>query len=134
MDTTVIIIIAAVLAVVVVGIVSFLGGKSITQKSNQEIEKKAEEEVKKKLADAKIAADKLIADAQRNAENTKKDKMLEAKENFIQLKAKHESEVAERNKKAIEKEIDEKEDEFKNLSNNEFSSKGGYPSIRNSKK
>ncbi len=103
MDSTIIIIIVAVLAVVA-AVVSFFVGRSITKKSNQEIESKAEEEVKKKLADAKATADKLIADAQRNAENTKKDKMLEAKENFLQLKSKHESEVAERNKKVVEKE------------------------------
>lgn len=108
MDNTLIIIIAAVLAVVAV-IAGFFVGRSVTQKSNQEIESKAEEEVKKKLSDAKTAADKLISDAQRNAENTKKDKMLEAKEHFIQLKSKHESEVAERNKKAIEKETQVKQ-------------------------
>lgn len=102
-NTTIIIIVAAVLAVVA-AFAGFFLGRSITQKSNKEIENKAEEEVKKKLADAKAAADKLVADAQRNADNTKRQKELEAKEHFLQLKSKHEAEVAERNKKGIEKE------------------------------
>lgn len=103
MDNTIIIIIAAAIAVLA-AIVGLLVGRSITQKSNQEIEQKATQEVEKKLTDANAAAEKLLADAKRNAENVKKDKMLEAKEHFLQLKSKHETEVAERNKKAIEKE------------------------------
>ncbi|MBK7149395.1 MAG: ribonuclease Y [Bacteroidetes bacterium] len=114
MDNNIIIVIAAGVAVVA-AIIGLLVGRSITQKSNSEIEAKAEEEVKKKISeakaqtdklviDAKQQADKLLADAQRNAENVKKDKMLEAKEHFIQLKGKHEIEVAERIKKATEKE------------------------------
>lgn len=103
MDTTIIIIIAAGIAVVA-AIAGLLIGRSITQKSNNDIEQKLKEEAEKKLADAKSSADKIVADAQRTAEQTKKDKMLEAKENFLQLKAKHEAEVAERNKKALEKE------------------------------
>jgi ribonuclease Y len=108
MDNTIIIIIAAAIAVLA-AIVGLLVGRSITQKTNQEIEEKATQEVEKKLADANAAAEKLLADAKRNAENVKKDKMLEAKEHFLQLKSKHESEVAERNKKAIEKETQVKQ-------------------------
>lgn len=107
-NTTIIIVIAAVLAVVA-AIVGLLVGRSITQKSNRDIEAQAQKEVDKKLADAKATAEKLIADAQRNAENAKKDKMLEAKEYSLQLKSKHEAEVAERNKKAIEKETQVKQ-------------------------
>ncbi len=114
MDNNIIIVIAAGVAVLA-AIIGLLVGRSITQKSNSEIEAKAEAEVKKKLLeakaqtdklviDAKQQADKLLADAQRNSENVKKDKMLEAKEHFIQLKGKHEIEVAERIKKATEKE------------------------------
>ncbi len=103
MDSTIIIIIAAGIAVMA-AIVGLLVGRSITQKSNVDVEKKAEEEVSKKLADAQATADKLIAEAKRNADNAKKDKELSAKEHFIQLKSKHEAEVAERNKKVVEKE------------------------------
>jgi ribonuclease Y len=103
MDNTIIIIIAAGIAVIA-AIVGLLVGRSITQKSNLDIEKKAEEEVAKKLSDAQSTADKLLADAKRNADNFKRDKELQAKENFLQLKSKHEAEVADRNKKALEKE------------------------------
>lgn len=114
MDNNIIIVIAAGVAVVA-AIVGLLVGRSITQKSNSEIEAKAQAEVDKKLAgakvqsdklimDAKAQADKILADGQRQLENTKKDKMLEAKEHYLQLKAKHETEVAERVKKATEKE------------------------------
>jgi ribonuclease Y len=109
MDSTVIIIVIAAVLVAAAAIAVVLIGRSMTQKTNLEIEAKAEEEVKKKLADAKAAADKLISDAQRNAENTKKDKMLEAKEHYLQLKTKHEAEVSERNKKAVEKETQVKQ-------------------------
>ncbi len=102
-NSTIIIIIAAGIAVMA-AIVGLLVGRSITQKSNVDVEKKAEQEVSKKLADAQAAADKLMADAKRNADNVKKDKELSAKEHFIQLKSKHEAEVAERNKKVVEKE------------------------------
>ena len=102
-STTIIIVIAAVLAVVA-AIVGLLVGRSITQKSNRDIEAQAQLEVDKKLTDAKATADKLVADAQRNAENIKKDKQLEAKEYSLELKRKHEAEVAERNKKVLDKE------------------------------
>jgi ribonuclease Y len=110
-DTTMIIIIAAGIAVMA-AIVGLLVGRSITQKSNREIEEQAKQEVEKKLADAAAAAEKILADAKRNAENVKKDKMLEAKEHFLQLKTKHESEVAERNKR-----LSEKESQLKHLQN-----------------
>lgn len=104
--TVVIIIVVAVVAAAIIGL---LVGRSITQKSNLDVEAQAKAEVEKQLTEAKSAANKLLEDAKRNAENTKKDKMLEAKENFLQLKSKHESEVAERNKKAVEKETQVKQ-------------------------
>ena len=58
MDSTIIIIIAAGIAVTA-AIVGLLVGRSITQKSNLDIEKKAAEEVSKKLNEAKATADKL---------------------------------------------------------------------------
>ncbi len=107
MDPIMIVIVAGI--AIIAAVIGLLVGRSITQKSNLDLEKQAQAEVDKKLVDAKAAADKLIADAQRNAENTKKDKMLEAKEHWLQLKSKHESEVAERNKKVIEKESELKQ-------------------------
>jgi ribonuclease Y len=100
--------IAAALAGVATG---FFIGKSSSKSSVEKIEAEAKEaankkvaDAEKKVADAKTQADKIIADAQRNGENAKKDKMLEAKEHFIQLKTKHESEVLDRNKKVAERE------------------------------
>jgi len=104
--------IAVAIAAVLVGVAAgFFFGKSSSKSDVEKIEADAKATAEKKLAEAtekvneaKSRAEKLIADAQRNAENTKKDKMLEAKEHFIQLKTKHETEVLERNKKTVEKE------------------------------
>lgn len=104
--TAVIIIVAVAVVTTIAGL---LVGRSITQKSNLDVEAQAKAAVEKQLAEAKTAADKLLEDAKRNAENIKKDKQLEAKEHWLQLKSKHESEVAERNKKAIEKETQVKQ-------------------------
>ncbi len=53
----------------------------------------------KKLAEAEDEAKKIVNDARSNAENIKKERMLEAKEKFVQLKAEHDKEVNERNRK-----------------------------------
>ena len=97
------IIVGIVLGVVGVA-VGFFAGKGATKSNVEKIEADAKSEIDKKIADAKTTAEKIIADANRTSENTKKDKMLEAKEHFIQLKSKHETETNERNKKLIEKE------------------------------
>lgn len=48
---------------------------------------------------AKQEAQKLLSNAQSNAETLKKEKLLEAKEKFVQLKAEHDKEVLEKNRK-----------------------------------
>lgn len=53
---------------------------------------------------AQDQAQKIIADAQTNAENIKREKQLEAKERFVQLKAEHDKEVLERNRRLSENE------------------------------
>src|ERR1700744_1234864 len=53
----------------------------------------------KKVEDAEQQAKKMISDAQITAENLKKEKLLEAKERFVQLKAEHDKEVLEKNRK-----------------------------------
>ena len=53
----------------------------------------------KKIEDAEAQAKKLVADAQITAENLKKEKLLEAKERFVQLKAEHDKEVLEKNRR-----------------------------------
>jgi ribonuclease Y len=52
-----------------------------------------------KIQLAEQQAQKIIADAQFNAETAKKEKLLEAKEKNVQLKAEHDKEVLERNRK-----------------------------------
>jgi ribonucrease Y len=59
---------------------------------------------KKKLEEAESLAQKIVSDAQVNAENLKKEKLLEAKEKFVQLKAEHDKEVLERNRKLSDSE------------------------------
>ncbi len=48
---------------------------------------------------------KILSDAQLSAETLKKEKLLEAKERFVQLKSEHEKEVLERNRRLADSEI-----------------------------
>ncbi len=57
---------------------------------------------KKQVEEAEQQAQKIIADGQLQAENLKKEKLLEAKEKFVQLKAEHDKDVLQRNQKIIE--------------------------------
>jgi len=59
---------------------------------------------RKKIGDAEQQAQKIVNDAQSNAETLKKEKLLEAKEKFVQLKAEHDREVLDRNRKLGESE------------------------------
>jgi ribonucrease Y len=59
---------------------------------------------KKQIEEAEIQTKKILADAQATAETLKKEKLLEAKERFVQLKAEHDKEVLDRNKKIAEME------------------------------
>ncbi len=53
----------------------------------------------KQVDEARQQTKKIIADAQVAAENLKKEKLLEAKEKFVQLKAEHDREVLEKNRR-----------------------------------
>jgi ribonuclease Y len=57
---------------------------------------------RKQIAEAEQQAKKIIADGQLQAETLKKEKLLEAKEKFVQLKSDHDREVMQRNQKLIE--------------------------------
>ena len=59
---------------------------------------------KKQIEDAEQQAQKIVADGQLQAENLKKEKLLEAKEKFVQLKSEHDREVLQRTQKANEAE------------------------------
>lgn len=53
----------------------------------------------KRITEAEQQAQKIIADGQLQAETLKKEKLLEAKEKFVQLKSDHDREVMQRNQK-----------------------------------
>ena len=89
MDVTLITTIAAILAL----IIGILLGKVIFAKST-----------KHKIDEAEQQAKKIVADAQVSAETLKKDRLLEAKEKYLQLKSEYEKEVLTRNQKISESE------------------------------
>ncbi|HEY0261382.1 MAG TPA: ribonuclease Y [Chitinophagales bacterium] len=97
------IIIAAISAVAALA-GGFFFGKSSVKNTLAKQEEELKTEADKKLAEAKKQADRILNDASRSAENIKKDKQLEAKEHFLQLKAKHDVEVNDRSKKIIDRE------------------------------
>ena len=57
-----------------------------------------------KVEEAKRQAEQILNDAQLKAESLKREKLLEAKENFVQLKSDHEKDVFERNRKIVDSE------------------------------
>ncbi|MCP9752132.1 ribonuclease Y [Ferruginibacter sp. HRS2-29] len=89
MDSTIIYIIIGV-AALVVGVIL---GKIIFAKNTE-----------KQLQEAEIQAQKIIAESQLKADTYKKERELEAKERFVQLKADHEREVLQRTQKVVESE------------------------------
>jgi ribonuclease Y len=70
-------------------VVGILGGKVLFAKNTQSRVDEAEQQAKKIVNDATTAA-----------ENLKKERLLEAKEKFVQLKAEHDKEVLEKNRRA----------------------------------
>ncbi|MBL7698870.1 MAG: ribonuclease Y [Chitinophagaceae bacterium] len=85
---------ANVLSYIIAGIALVIGiiaGKLIFSKST-----------KRKAEEAEQRSNKIISDAQLQAETLKKEKLLEAKEKFVQLKAEHDREVMDRNRKISE--------------------------------
>jgi ribonucrease Y len=90
MDANFIIWIIISLAALIAGIIA---GKFIFAK-----------DTKQRVQDAELQAQKLISDAQISAETLKKEKLLEAKERFVQLKAEHDREVLDRTRKMGEAE------------------------------
>ncbi len=97
MDSTIILVIVGVVAL----IAGVIAGKLIFAKNTQN-----------KVQEAEQQAQKIIAEAQANAETAKKEKLLEAKEKFVQLKSDHDKEVLERNRKLGESENRAKQKEI----------------------
>ncbi len=83
------------LLIIIVGIIGIAGGyiiAKIMEKNN----------VSGMVESAKKEAALILRDANLEGENTKKDKMLQAKEKFIELKAEHEEVIKNREMKVIE--------------------------------
>lgn len=59
---------------------------------------------KQKTEEAEKQAQKILLDAQTTVETLKKEKLLEAKEKFVQLKAEHDREILQRNQKLVDAE------------------------------
>jgi len=74
-------------------LIGIIAGKFIFAKNTQ-----------KKIEEAEQQARKIVSDAEAKAETIKQQKQLEAKEKFLQLKAEHDKEVLERNRKLSETE------------------------------
>ncbi|HEY8388721.1 MAG TPA: ribonuclease Y [Parasegetibacter sp.] len=82
---------------IIIGIISLaagiIAGKFIFAKNT-----------KRQIEEAEQQAKRIISDAQLAAETLKKEKQLEAKERFVQMKAEHDREVLQRNQKLSEAE------------------------------
>ncbi len=89
MDPLILLIISATVALVI-GVVA---GRFIFAKNT-----------KKQLEDAENQAQNILKDAESRAETVKKEKQLEAKERFVQLKSDHDRELLEKNRKIGETE------------------------------
>lgn len=81
-------------------VVGLLLGKFIFAKNSQ----KQVEDAEKRIKEADNQSEKLVADGKLQAENLKKEKLLEAKERFVQLKAEHDKDVFQRTQKLTEAE------------------------------
>jgi ribonuclease Y len=71
-------------------------------------------DTKKKVEEAESQAQKILADSHSQAETLKKEKLLEAKEKFVQMKLEHDREVMQRTQKLAESEnrIKQREQSF----------------------
>ena len=102
MDSTVIISIAVFIIALFIG---FAIAKSLEKKNASKI-----------ILNAKNEADVLLKNAKSEAENIKKDKIFQAKEKFLELKAEHEKTITAKDKKMAEaeKRIRDKESQVSN--------------------
>src|ERR1700676_1795334 len=96
MDSTIIYIIIAVICLAI----GILAGKFIFSKNTR-----------KQIEDANLQSQKILSNAQLSSETLKKEKLLEAKERFVQLKSEHEKEVLERNRRLADPELRPKQKE-----------------------
>jgi ribonuclease Y len=89
---------------IIIGIICLIAGVVAGKFIFAPNTKKQVEEAEKVLEDAAQQSKRILADAQQAAETLKKEKLLEAKEKFVQMRSEHDKEVLERNKKLVEAE------------------------------
>ncbi|NDC78898.1 MAG: DUF3552 domain-containing protein, partial [Chitinophagia bacterium] len=89
MDTNILIAISSLVALAF----GILAGKLLFSRDNS-----------RKIREAEERSVKIIADAKTQAENLRKEKILEAKEKFVQMKAEHDREMLDKNRKFAEME------------------------------
>ena len=89
MDPIIITVVAAIAAL----LIGLIAGKIIFNKNTQSL-----------IDEATQQADRIVKDAQSQAETLKEKKMLDAKEHFLQLKTEHEKSVLQRNQKVVDAE------------------------------
>lgn len=89
MDSSLLLIIIGLVALVV----GFFIGKALSSKNTQA-----------QIAEADLQAKRLLEDAQRQAETLQKNKAVEAKQHFLELKEKHDEEVRQRTARLTENE------------------------------
>ena len=85
--------IISIITGVVALIIGVIAGKQLFSKNTR-----------KQVEEAQIMAEKIIADGQIQAGTLKKEKLLEAKEKFVQLKSDHDRDVLQRTQKINESE------------------------------
>lgn len=98
MEVSIIYIIITAIIALAVGV--FIAGKFVYAKNTQQ----KVDEARQKVEEAELQSQKILSDAQIAAENLKKEKLLEAKERSVQLKAEHDREVLEKTRKIGEAE------------------------------
>ncbi len=89
MDSSLLLIITGLVALAI----GFFIGKALSSKNTQA-----------QIAEAELQAKRLLEDAQRQAETLQKNKAVEAKQHFLELKEKHDEEVRQRNNRLAESE------------------------------
>jgi ribonuclease Y len=89
---------------VIIGAIALIAGIIVGKLVFARDTRKQVEEAQKRIDEAEQQSQRIIADAQLQAETIKKEKILEAKEKFVQLKSDHDKEVLEKNRKIGEME------------------------------
>lgn len=108
--------IEAIVAVVALAL-GFGAARFLGNKENNKLELEAQERAKKIESDAKEKAQLIVREAESKQEGIKKEKILEAKEKFMKMKADFESETSQRKEELIkaEQSLKDKQSDLKGL-------------------